>query len=105
MISADVEILETTLRDGNYVVDFQLTSEDTARLARELERCGMRWIEVGHGLGLGASAIHGKAAARDDEYIRAACEAVQSAKVGVAATRPAGISKAPWGEPQVSPPI
>jgi 4-hydroxy-2-oxovalerate aldolase len=83
VIAGGVDILETTLRDGNYVVDFQLTAEDTARLARELEQCGIRWIEVGHGLGLGASAVHGKAAARDDEYIRAAREAVRNAKIGV----------------------
>jgi len=33
MISSELDILETTLRDGNYVVDFQFTARDTGWLA------------------------------------------------------------------------
>ncbi len=49
-----VEILECTLRDGSYAVDFKFTENDTAILAGVLGRLGFRWIEVGHGVGLGA---------------------------------------------------
>ena len=48
-------ILDTTLRDGSYVIDFQFTADDTAIIASILERAGIEYIEVGHGLGLGAA--------------------------------------------------
>ena len=32
------EILDTTLRDGSYVIDFQFTAEDTAVISRGLDR-------------------------------------------------------------------
>jgi len=78
------DILETTLRDGNYLVDFQFTARDTGWLAAELERSGLHWIEVGHGLGLGASRVHRKAHASDVDYVAAAREATQdSTQIGV----------------------
>ena len=43
------DILEVTLRDGSYLIDFQFTAEDTATIAAALESVGFRWIEVGHG--------------------------------------------------------
>jgi isopropylmalate/homocitrate/citramalate synthase len=44
------DILEVTLRDGSYLIDFQFTAEDTTTIAAALESIGFRWIEVGHGL-------------------------------------------------------
>jgi hypothetical protein len=52
----DVELLECTLRDGNYAVDFKFTESDTAVLTSLLSDLGFRWIEVGHGFGLNADA-------------------------------------------------
>ncbi|WP_022663054.1 beta/alpha barrel domain-containing protein [Paucidesulfovibrio longus] len=67
-----IEILECTLRDGSYAVDFQFTSRDTAIIARGLERAGIRRIEIGHGLGLNASNTGaGTAAENDEAYMRA----------------------------------
>jgi len=78
------DILEVTLRDGSYLIDFQFTAEDTATIAAALERVGFRWIEVGHGLGLNASrAGKGVAAASDEEYLEAAAQAVKQAKWGM----------------------
>lgn len=78
------DILEVTLRDGSYLVDFQFTAEDTATVAAALEAVGLRWIEVGHGLGLGASVSgHGVAAATDEEYMEAAAQALQEAHWGM----------------------
>lgn len=78
------EILEVTLRDGSYLVDFQFTAEDTALIASALDSAGFRWIEVGHGLGLNASAAgKGAAAASDEEYMEAAAQAVQKARWGM----------------------
>ncbi|MBW2715454.1 MAG: 4-hydroxy-2-oxovalerate aldolase [Deltaproteobacteria bacterium] len=83
MISSRLDILETTLRDGNYVVDFQFTARDAGWLAGRLEACGMNYIEIGHGLGIGASEAYAPAAASDAEYIVAAKAAVSRAKIGM----------------------
>jgi len=78
------DILEVTLRDGSYLIDFQFTAEDTATIASALEEIGFRWIEVGHGLGLHASqAGKGMAAASDEEYLSAAGQALKHAKWGM----------------------
>jgi 4-hydroxy-2-oxovalerate aldolase len=77
-------ILETTLRDGSYVLNFQFTAADTAVLCAELERAGFSLIEIGHGVGLGAStAGHGKAAETDEAYLQAAASTVKKAKWGM----------------------
>ena len=78
------DILEVTLRDGSYLIDFQFTAEDTATIAAALENIGFRWIEVGHGLGLNASQSgKGLAAATDEEYMEAAAQALKHAKWGM----------------------
>lgn len=79
-----VNILETTLRDGSYCVDFGFTGEDTARICGALEQAGFRYIEIGHGMGLGASTRGGgRAAASDAEYLRAARESLREASFGM----------------------
>jgi len=78
------DILEVTLRDGSYLIDFQFTAQDTATIAAALESIGFRWIEVGHGLGLNASQSgKGLAAATDEEYMEAASQALKHAKWGM----------------------
>ena len=78
-----VEILECTLRDGSYAVDFKFTENDTAILAGVLDRLGFRWIEVGHGVGLGAAqAGRGSMPASDERLIEAAKRAAPNAQVG-----------------------
>ena len=76
-------ILDCTIRDGSYVVDFQFTPEDTAVIAAGLEGAGIEWIEIGHGLGLNAAAAgKGAAAASDEAYLRAAAATLRRAKWG-----------------------
>ena len=78
------DILEVTLRDGSYLIDFQFTAADTATIAAALESVGFRWIEVGHGLGMNASqAGKGLAAASDAQYMEAAAQALKRAKWGM----------------------
>lgn len=77
------EILECTLRDGSYPIAYQFTAEDTAVIAAGLEQAGFRRIEIGHGLGLGASRPDiGMAAATDEEYLAAAAGVLSEAKFG-----------------------
>ncbi|MCK5557153.1 MAG: 4-hydroxy-2-oxovalerate aldolase, partial [Candidatus Hydrogenedentes bacterium] len=80
----NVDLLECTLRDGSYVIDFQFTVRETAEVCAGLEQAGFRRLEVGHGLGLGASAMgHGRAAATDTEYLEAARAAAPTARIGM----------------------
>lgn len=80
----DIEVLDTTLRDGSYANDFQFTAGQTKALCRELEASGIGLIEVGHGIGLNAEdSDYHKAVASDEEYMRAAEEACDEALWGM----------------------
>lgn len=79
-----VQLLDTTLRDGSYVVDFQLTAQDTAVIAGALDANNVPFIEVGHGIGMNASAnSRTRAACSDEEYLKAAAGAVRTGKWGM----------------------
>lgn len=79
-----VEILDCTLRDGSYVIDFQFTARDTALIGAALQGAGVKLIEIGHGIGMGASARgKGKAAASDEEYCQAAASTIKDAQWGM----------------------
>jgi len=49
------KILDCTLRDGSYAVNFKFTKNDTHLIAKNLSESGIDLIEIGHGLGVGAS--------------------------------------------------
>ena len=49
------QILDCTLRDGSYVNNFCFSYNDTKQICDSLEKSGVKYIEIGHGLGLGAS--------------------------------------------------
>lgn len=77
------KILECTLRDGSYAINFQFTASDTALICEALEKAGFDMIEVGHGVGLHAScAGYGEAAETDEAYLRAAAETLKKSKFG-----------------------
>jgi 4-hydroxy 2-oxovalerate aldolase/long-chain acyl-CoA synthetase len=79
----NVSILDCTLRDGSYPIQFQFSDEDTSRLVQKLSKAGIEKIEVGHGLGLNAQTDNGVAAASDRAYIEAAASATDTADIGV----------------------
>ncbi len=82
--SAALQLLDCTLRDGSYAINFQFTADETGALCRALEQVGLHWIEIGHGVGLGATARgYGAAAETDEAYMQAASEALQQARWGV----------------------
>lgn len=65
-------ILDCTLRDGSYVINFGFTKAQTTEITSRLAGLGFPYIEVGHGIGLGASRKgKGVAAATDQEYMEA----------------------------------
>jgi 4-hydroxy-2-oxovalerate aldolase len=89
-----VKILDTTIRDGSFEVGFQFTLEDVAIVAAILDAAGFTYIEVGHGLGIGASAYAASEAGRryfgrdlsapecDERYFRVLRRVVHRAKLG-----------------------
>jgi 4-hydroxy-2-oxovalerate aldolase len=81
-MSNRIQLLDVTIRDGSYLNNFQFTVDDVRRIITGLEDAGIELIEVGHGVGLGASeAGYGFAAASDEDYLRIAAETVSKAKL------------------------
>lgn len=79
-----MKILDTTLRDGSYAINFGFTASDTATIASALDGAGFEFIEIGHGVGLGASERgFGVAVETDEAYMQAAAEVLQTARFGM----------------------
>jgi 4-hydroxy 2-oxovalerate aldolase len=79
-----IDLVDCTLRDGSYQVDFAFTANQTQLMTTALERAGVGWIEGGHGLGLGAAASGKVASAESDiGYMSALRAGASRAKVGV----------------------
>ena len=95
-MSTRVRLLDATLRDGSYCVDFQFTSADTAILVAMLDAAGVGFIEIGHGSGTfnHKAPPHFRSktrqAAADEEYLAVARRCAKRAKLGVI-TGPFGI--------------
>jgi 4-hydroxy-2-oxovalerate aldolase len=84
MFKTKPSILETTLRDGSYAINFTFTASDTAIIAKELEDAGFELIEIGHGVGLGASRKgKGEAAETDEGYLKAAADTLTTSRFGM----------------------
>lgn len=79
----EVELLDCTLRDGSYAVDFQFDEEFVAHLLARLNETPVPKIEVGHGLGLEAERAGIKAGNIDHHRW---CEIATST-----------LTKKPWG--------
>lgn len=81
-----MNLLDVTLRDGSYAIDYQFTCAQVQTIVRALECAGITHIELGHGSGLGAHEILGlPAAATDAAYFKAARAVVNNAKLGAIA--------------------
>ena len=79
-----IKLLDCTLRDGSYENNFKFTAKDTREISSNLEKLGFEYIEVGHGIGLGASVnTKFKAIASDHEYMIAANTALNNSKWGM----------------------
>jgi 4-hydroxy-2-oxovalerate aldolase len=83
-MNKSIEILDCTLRDGSYPVNYAYSISDTISICKSLESAGIENIEVGHGMGLGASLLnHGESIHSDLEYIAAAVDSVKGSSIGV----------------------
>ncbi len=77
-----INIIENTLRDGSYVVDFQFSRKNTSDIVKGLSKLNFKFIEIGHGLGLGAYR-RDKTGLTDEQYISAALKVSEKSKIGV----------------------
>ena len=78
-----MKILDTTVRDGSYAVDFKFSCADVAAIISKLEKLGFEYIEIGHGLGLNASsAKYGYSLHSDMEYMQTAQRVLKKSKFG-----------------------
>jgi len=84
-----VRLVDATLRDGSYCVNFQFTPADTAVLVSMLDAAGVEFIEVGNGIGafnrLAPPHLRSRIrqAATDEEYMAVARKCAKRAKVGI----------------------
>jgi len=78
-----IKILDSTLRDGSNAINFQFNRKLTQKILSGLEKGGIEWIEMGHGLGLGATKKCGKPAPlSDEEYMDLAKSTLKKANFG-----------------------
>jgi 4-hydroxy-2-oxovalerate aldolase len=77
-----MHILECTIRDGGYAIDFQWSRDEIEQIVAQLAAVGFTRIEIGHGLGLGASRTMTPARCSDEEMTTAAARAKGAARIG-----------------------
>ncbi len=79
-----LKLLETTLRDGSYVIDYQFNAQETEYIVKILDEIGFEYIEVGPGIGFNAHKYSTpKPASSDLDYIKAAKKYSSKSKIGM----------------------
>ncbi len=81
-MTTEIYVQDVTLRDGMHAVGHSFSLTDVRRIAGALDSSGVAAIEVAHGDGLaGGSLTYGAGAHRDADWIAAAAEVIQNARL------------------------
>lgn len=76
-----IEIIDSTLRDGNHTVNNQFSLDDIEKIVKSLEDTGVDYIEVGYGFGMGSFAKKGFAS--DEEILERAIKSSANSKIAI----------------------
>jgi len=76
-------LIDSTLRDGGYEVNFSFTPAEVATICQKLEEAGVRFIEIGRGVAMGAGGYRKDDSNADEEYMDAATSVLKKAKFGM----------------------
>lgn len=76
-----IQIIDSTLRDGNHTVDNKFNLEDIKTIVRKLDKMGVDFIEVGYGFGSGYFQKEGYAT--DNEILETAIGESKNSKIAI----------------------
>ena len=79
-----MKIYDVTLRDGSHAVDHKITSDQIRKYCQHVDLTGVDYVEVGHGIGIGASSLLiGRGALTDIEMLTIARHHLNRAKLSL----------------------
>ena len=79
-----MKIYDVTLRDGCHAINHQLTKSQIIKYCSKIDKCGIDIVEVGHGIGQGASSLLiGKSLLSDVEMLKTARAHLLKSKLSV----------------------
>ena len=77
-----IDILDCTIRDGSYVVNFDWPLEKVVGIVHDLAFNNCRYIEIGHGLGLGAERTYPHGSVPDEHSLKEAVKVKRDSLLG-----------------------
>lgn len=87
-MAKEVQLMDVTIREGSYVIDYQFTAGQVAKIAQAVDAAGICYMEVGNGGGLGAPDEYYRGIrpqSSDVEQLRAAKKVVKNCQIGLLA--------------------
>jgi len=79
----EITVVDVTLRDGGYANNYGFTKKNVQEIAGALDEAGVKFVEIGHGYGLGAEKVLEKMTQTDKEYIACLKGYLKKAKFGM----------------------